>query len=334
MSLKPVTMRDIASRSGVSAITVSRALRGDPLVNEETRLLVQTTAEELGYVHNRTATAFAKQGSKLIALVVPNVSNSVFAATIEGLNEVLASAGFSITIGYSGYSRQEEERLVRSLLGYGPEALILTGFTHTPTTEMLLRRAGIPIVQMWNYGIEPLDMSVGFSNRKAARSMTSYLVRRGHKVIGYAGGTQTDNDRTQAREQGYREAIEAAGLTPPEKWIMSMPMELSSGAELARRFAAAEDRPDAMFLASDIIASGFVLECKRLAIDVPGDVAIAGFDDTSIAAMMEPPLTTVRVPQREIGRVAGTMILDRLAGRAISEKACDLGFEIIIRSTA
>jgi LacI family gluconate utilization system Gnt-I transcriptional repressor len=333
MSAKPITMHDIAQKSGVAAITVSRALRGETTVSAKTLLKVQQAADELGYIYNHTARAFSKRGSRLIALVIPTVSNSVFASTIEGMNEVFATAGYTITIGNSGFSRTEEERVVRSLLGYGPEAIILTGFTHTDATMDLLKRSRIPIVEMWNYGFEALDMAVGFSNFNAARSMTEYLIRRGYKSIGYASGTQVDNDRTLGREAGYRAALAAAGLTVPEEWVTSLPLELSSGAEIARKYSGAGTRPEAFFIASDIIAAGFILECNRLAIKVPRDVAITGFDDTPLASAIDPPLTTVRVPQREIGVVAAQMILDRLAGREISNPQRDLGFEIIVRAT-
>jgi LacI family gluconate utilization system Gnt-I transcriptional repressor len=334
MSAKHVTMHDIAQRSGVAAITVSRALRGEPSVSVETRLRVEAAADELGYIYNHTARAFSKGGSKLIALVIPTVSNSVFAATIEGMNEVLSAAGYSITIGNSGFSRFEEEKTVRSLLGYGPEAIVLTGFTHTDATVTLLKRSKIPVVEMWNFGFPALDMAVGFSNFNAGKSMTDYLIRRGYRRIGYASGTQVDNDRTQGREAGYRDAMKAAGLAVADEWVNSLPLEFSSGAEIARRFATAETRPEAFFIASDIIAAGFILECGRLAIKVPADVAIAGFDDAALATAIEPPLTTVRVPQHEIGLVAAQMILDRLAGKEITEPLRDLGFEIIIRGTS
>ncbi|MCB8882779.1 LacI family DNA-binding transcriptional regulator [Acidisoma cellulosilytica] len=331
---KPVTMQDIAKRSGVAAITVSRALRGEASVTAETRGLIEKAADELGYIYNHTARAFSKRGSKLIALVIPTISNSVFESTIDGLSEIFSAAGYAITIGSSGFSRTEEERIVKSLLGYGPEAIILVGFTHTPATVELLKRSKIPVVEMWNYGFDAIDMAVGFSNFQAAKSMTSYLIRKGYRKIGYAGGTQTDNDRTQQREAGYREAVMSAGLEVMENWVSSPPIELSSGAEIARRFASADDRPEALFIASDIIAAGFMLECARLALKIPNDVAIAGFDDAALAKAVEPPLTTVRVPQREIGLVTAQMIVDRLAGKTITDPVRDLGFEIIIRGTS
>lgn len=328
------TMRDLGQAAGVAPITVSRALRGDASVLPETRQAVLKAAKALGYVQNHAARAFSKRGSKLIALIVPNVSNSVFAETIDGLTDFLNPNGFSLSIGYSGYSRENEERLVRTLLGYNPDGVILTGFTHTKATRVLLAKAAIPVVEMWNVGQKPIDMAVGFSNFEAARAMTRYLIECGHKRIHYAGGTQVDNDRTQAREAGYRAALTAAGLKIDETAVLSLPMEFTSGCELARSVSRRKRRPDAIFIASDVIASGFVLECRRLGIRIPQDVAVAGFDNTSLSAIMDPPLTTVHVPRREIGEVSGQILLQRLQGGPVENRERDLGFQLIKRDSA
>jgi LacI family transcriptional regulator, gluconate utilization system Gnt-I transcriptional repressor len=327
-------MRDIGATAGVAPITVSRALRGDPGVNAKTRAAVVRAANRLGYVHNNAARALSARGSKLVALIVPNISNSVFAETIDGLTDVLSGQGYSLVIGYSGYSRDREERLIRSLLGHQPDAMILTGFMHTSTSRSLLRRAGIPVAEIWNIGHKPIDMAVGFSNLQAALDMTRYLVARGHKRLAYAGGTQTDNDRTQEREVGFRRALAEAGLEANDGWITSLPMEFASGCELARKLMRGKKRPTAIFAASDIIATGFVLECHRLGWRIPQDIAVAGFDDTPLSSTIEPQLTTVQVPQREIGIVAGQMVLERL--REGCEPGCqrDLGFKIVQRASA
>jgi LacI family gluconate utilization system Gnt-I transcriptional repressor len=333
---KPPTMRDVARLAGVAPMTVSRALRDGSSVHAETREAIRRAVKELGYVTNLAASALSARGSKQIGLVVPNVSNSVFAETIEGLSSVLAPAGYSLCIAYSGYDRQTEEQQVRGLLSYKPDAIILTGFTHTTATRTLLRTVGIPVVEFWNIGPEPIDMAVGFSNYQGALEMTRYLIDRGARRLGYIGGTQTDNDRTQAREEGFRQALASAGLPAQEAWISSETIAYSSGSELARRFVASPKnaRPEAWFAASDIIAAGFIFECQRLGINVPGDVAVAGFDDTALAGAMNPQLTTVRIPQRRIGTVTGELLLARLRKKPIEQSIVNVGFELIMRETA
>ncbi|MEO6745973.1 MAG: LacI family DNA-binding transcriptional regulator [Caldimonas sp.] len=330
-------MRDVGQRAGVSPITVSRALANHASVTTETREAVQRAALELGYVPNFTASALSKRGSKLIALLVPNVANSVFSETINGLNDVLEAAGYALTIAHSGYSAEREERLIRTLLGYKPDAVVLTGFTHTAGTRTLLRTAGIPVIETWNIGPKAIDMAVGFSNFEAGLAMTRYLIGKGHQRLAYHGGTQTDNDRTQAREQGFRQALSEASLLVDEAWVRSAPMELVSGAALAREIKAARNsrsRPQAIFIASDIIAAGFVLEASRIRLAVPQDVAIAGFDDTELGQAVTPALTSVHVPQREIGQVAATLLLQKLRKERVIQPVRDLGFTIIPRSSA
>lgn len=326
-------MRDVAKLAGVAPMTVSRALSGHPSVLAKTRASVHRAADKLGYVHNFMAGALLRRGSKLISLLVPNMSNSVFAETIFGLEEVLSARGYTLTIAHTGYSKVREERQVRTLLGYGPDGVVLTGLTHTRATRLLLKRAGVPVVETWNLGPTPIDMAVGFSNFEAARQATHYLIRCGRTRLAYAGGTQTDNDRTAAREAGFRSALAEAGLAVHEGWIWSRPMEFASGIDLAKRIARLKRRPDGIFAASDIIAAGFILESRRVGLEVPRDIAVVGFDDAPMAAVIEPSLTTVHVPQREIGRLAAEMILARLAGNSAGPRQHDVGFRIVVRTS-
>ncbi|GAA4354379.1 LacI family DNA-binding transcriptional regulator [Variovorax defluvii] len=333
---RSLTMRDVGRLANVSSITVSRALANHPSVTAETRAAVLRAASELGYVPDFTARALSRRGSKLVALLLPNIANSVFAETIHGINDVLGANGFSLIIAHSGYSAAREEELIRGLLGYRPDAVILTGFTHTRGTRTLLRKAGMPVVETWNIGPEPIDMAVGFSNFQAAREATHYLIAKGHTRLAYRGGTQTDNERTRAREEGFRQALAEANLPATESWIGSAPMELESGAELAREFQAmpAGKRPDAIFIASDMIAAGFVLEAAQLGIRVPQDVAVAGFDDTPLGRAIRPRLTTVGVHQRVIGRKAAEMALAKLRGEPLEAPVFDVGYTMIPRESA
>jgi LacI family gluconate utilization system Gnt-I transcriptional repressor len=320
----------------VSPITVSRALGNQASVNAETRAAVQKAAAELGYVPNFTASALSRRGSRLVAVILPNIDNSVFADTVHGIDDVLREHGFSLIIAHSGYDAEHEEQLLRGLLGYRPDAVILTGFTHTRGTRMLLRRAGMPVVETWNVGPQPIDMAVGFSNLEAAREVTHYLIAKGRRRIGYRGGTQSDNERTRAREEGFRLALSEAGLPADDALITSAPMELESGAELARQIAALPrgKRPDAMFIASDMIAAGFVLEAARLGLRVPQDCAVVGFDDTPLGRAVTPSLTTVNVRQREMGRRAADLAMRKLRGNTIERPVIDVGFSIIERESA
>lgn len=331
-----LTMRDVGRHAGVAPITVSRVLSNHSSVTAETREAVLRAVAELGYVPDFTARALSRRGSKLIALLLPNIANSVFADTVHGINDVLCKEGFSLIIAYSGYDAQREETLLKGLLGYRPDAVILTGFTHTSATRTMLRKAGMPVIETWNIGPEPIDLAVGFSNFKAGLEMTRHLISKGHRRLAYCGGTQTDNDRTRAREEGFRQALAEASLPAMDTWIRSAPMELESGAALAREFMAtpAAKRPQAMFLASDLIAAGFVLEANRLGIRVPEDVAVAGFDDTPLGRAIRPQLTTVNVRQDEMGRRAAELALTRLRKGSIEQVVCDVGFSIVSRESA
>jgi LacI family transcriptional regulator, gluconate utilization system Gnt-I transcriptional repressor len=334
---RSLTMRDVGLHAGVAPMTVSRVLANHPSVTTETRAAVLKAVSELGYVPDFTARALSRRGSKLVALMLPNIANSVFAETVHGINDVLNGAGYSLIIAHSGYDAHREEELLRGLLGYQPDAVILTGFTHTRSTRTMLRKTGMPVVETWNIGPEPMDLAVGFSNFKAGLEMTRYLIAKGHTRLAYRGGTQTDNERTRAREEGFRQALAEAGLPANESWIGSAPMELESGAALARQIAklpAGRKRPQAIFIASDMIAAGFVLEAAQIGLRVPADIAIAGFDDTPLGRAIRPQLTTVNVRQREIGQRAAELVLRRLRGEPIEQSVHDVGYAIVPRESA
>lgn len=329
-----VTMRDVARLAGVGAITVSRALQHPDRVTAETRRKIDEAIAALGYVPNLAAGTLRSSKSRIIVAIVPTMSNSIFAETLQSISDVLRPAGFHLLIGHTGYSAAEEEALIAAFLARRPDGVILTGYTHTPRTVELLKRARIPVIEMWNIGPDPIDTIIGMSSYDASLAMTRYLIRKGYRRIGYIGGLLQDNDRTVQREAGFRAGLEEAGRPFDPAMIMRAPFEFESGGialdELMRRMPDV----DAVFAASDILAVGVLLECLGRGIDVPGRLAVAGFDDAGIASRMTPPLTTIRVPRRAIGRTIAERMLARLAGKPAGERIVDLGFELIERASA
>jgi len=331
---RSVTMRDVAAEAGVAAITVSRALSSPERVSPQLLEKVQAAARKLQYTPNIAAGTLRSQKSRIVAVIVPTIAHSIFAETIQAMSSVFRPAGYHLLIGHSGYSLEEEESMVSAFLARKPDAIILTGYTHSPKTIDLITRAEVPLVEIWNISKEPRDTVVGISNFDAAREMTRLLIRKGYSKIGYIGGPSENNDRVEQREAGFALALHEAGLQVPERGIVRKQLEFENGARALTELLSQSSGLDAVFAASDILAIGVLIECQNRGIRVPEQLAVVGFDDVGLASHTTPPLTTVRVPREEIGRRAAQEVLARLSGGKDEPKTIDLGFEIIERRSA
>jgi LacI family gluconate utilization system Gnt-I transcriptional repressor len=198
----------------------------------------------------------------------------------------------------------------------------------------MLRRAGIPCIEGGSLVRKPIDMAVGYSNRGAAAAVTHYLIDRGYRPIGYIGAWPRDNDRARDRRRGFADACRAARIAVDDDLCVETALDLNAGARAMATLV--ERRPDvrAVFCSADTLAVGAMLELQRRGVAIPGDVAIAGFDDLDIAAQMVPALTTLRVPRYALGKRAGEMILARVAGERVDARVADVGYELVPRASA
>lgn len=328
-----VTIHDVAREAGVSSITVSRYFKLPEKVASATREAIEAAVKRLDYTPNLAAMTLASNRSPIVAVIVPNLSNSIFSETLQEIERILRPAGLHLLIGHSHYSAQTEEELVRTFLAYRPNALILTGCIQTPATEALVRAAKVPVIQMWSLTETPIDTCVGMSNYQAALQMTRYLIGKGHRRIGYIGGLLENNDRAQQRERGFCAALAEAGLDCAAGQIVRAPFEFVAGGEAIDNLLATQAL-DAVFASSDILAVGVMLACLQRGLKLPADLAIAGFDDAGISSMMTPSLTTLHVPRKAIGAQVAQCILDRLNQRDSGQRIFDLGFELVERDSA
>lgn len=323
----------MARAAGVSTITVSRTVRNPDLVRAATRERVEAAIKELGYIPNMLAGGLASNESRVVAAIVPTLGNSIFAEKLQGIYDVLAARGYQLVLGSSNYDPAREASLVRVFLSHRVAGMIITGASHSEETFDLLRKSGIPVVETWSLLGEPSVGSVGFSNFAASYAVVRHLHERGYRNLGFVSAPLANNDRAQERRRGFEEAVRDFGLNRRDDAILTNTFSLKAGAESLRKIL--ENRPDtdAVFCANDTVAAGALLEARRLGLEVPGRVAIAGFDDLETSSHVLPTLTTVRIQRREIGCRAAEMLLASLAGVSLVERKIDLGFELVVRSS-
>ncbi len=326
------TIADVAQLAGVAAITVSRALRDPTQVSAELRGQIDNAVEQLGYVPDPNARALASARGDVVGVLVPSLTNIVFADTVRGIYDQLASSRLQIQIANTHYSPLEEERLARMFLGQRPTALIVSGIDQAEATRKLLEDAGCPIVQIMETGDDPVDMLVGFSHFEGGRVATNHLIAAGYRRIGFIGARM--DPRSQRRLAGYRRAMEDADLFDPTLITTTLtPSSIPLGGQLLADACARVPDLDAVFCNNDDLALGVLFECHRAGIAVPRRMGICGFNDLDMMRVAFPTLTSVRTPRYEIGRRSVQMILDRLAGAEPSRPAIDLGFELKVRES-
>ncbi|MGH1565462.1 LacI family DNA-binding transcriptional regulator [Mumia sp. DW29H23] len=331
-----VTLTDVARLAGVSSQTVSRTLRTPTEVSDETRARVESAVRESGYVPNLTARGLASNSSKLVATIIPSISTSIFAETLDAATEVLSTSGYELVLGINGYDTVREEQLVRNLLGRRPDGVLLVGVRHTEATVAMLQASGLPVVETWEWTSSPIDALVGFSNRDAMADLTRALVERGYRRPVFVGSQREGDDRSRQRFEGFAEQHRRSFGDAEPRFVdaSALPLTLGSGARLLAEARSAHPDADLLVFATDILAAGALLAAEREGLRVPDDVAISGFGDFELAAAVTPALTTVSVPAARLGEIAASHLLERIATAEASPAQVDVGYEVVLRASA
>ncbi|WP_114560386.1 LacI family DNA-binding transcriptional regulator [Desertihabitans aurantiacus] len=330
------TLADVAAAAGVSAQTVSRAVRTPELVSTATLDRVREAIRSTGYVPNLAASNLASNRSMVVAVVLPSISASVFGDAVAALEEVLSVAGYQLLIGSTGYSAEREEEVVRALLGRRPDGFFVVGTTHTEATSRLLRSAGVPVVETWDLTDDPVDSLVGYSNADAVAELLEVLVRRGYRHPTFAGAMRPGDSRARERRRSFEATVPRLLGEEPVRMVDSGDSAISHevGRQLLQTVLRRHPETDVLLFSSDVFATGALLDCHRRGIDVPGRLGITGFGDFEIGQHLVPRLTTVAVHPGELGRRAGEVLLESMAAPGWEPRRLDLGYSVIVRESA
>lgn len=298
-----ITLEDVGRAAGVSAITVSRALRQPDKVSEAARERIMGAVQRLGYVPDAAASALASARTNVVGLLVPSLTNSVFADLLRGVYDAVEASGLTVQIGNYRYAPGKEEALIRTFLHQRPAGLIVTGVDQTDTARALLAEASCPVVQIMDVCDRPLDRIIGFSQRAAGEAVARHLVAAGYRRPGLLAARM--DPRARARIAGFRAVLAAEGLDCPGRIASTpRPSSVGMGGQLLADLLAAAPDTDAVFCTNDDIAAGALFEAQRRGLAVPDAFGICGFNDLEMSRHLVPPLTSVATPRYEIGRGA------------------------------
>lgn len=314
---KRATIRDVATRAGVSHQTVSRVINGNPNVAEPTRARVAATIAELGYVPSPMARGLISNRTHSIGIVAEDISDQTFARWVAGAERAARGRGYYLMIGSvepeddeRGYLRLMIERRVEGLLLARPSVTV-------PVSELApVMAAGVPIVSIG--ATSAYGTGVDVDNRQGGYDATRHMIDRGHRRIATITGPEWPS--TAARLDGYRAALANAGLAYDESLVVRADgWGLESGRSAAAALLARRAPFTGLFAHSDLIAFGASRELRLAGLTVPRDVSVVGYDDLPVAAYVEPPLTTVHQPMEELGALAASLLLDQLVADAPTE---------------
>lgn len=308
------TLQDVSRHAGVSTATVSRCVNDPEKVARKTRERIERAIEELGYTPNFGGRVLASRRSNTIGVVIPTMNNAMFAGALQAVQEVLSDSGKSMLVATSGYDPEQEFRQIRALVGSGADGLLLIGTDRPATTRDYLARRAVPHVLTWCHDPTSEAPTVGFDNHEAGKVIAEAAIGLGHRALGIIGGISTDNDRAAGRIEGMRAAVAEAAGGVRIVGVQETRYSLDRGGEAFDRLMARDPIPSVILCGNDVLATGAILRARARGMRVPEDVSITGIDDHDLARVVLPALTTVRVPQRDMGRQAAQVLLERISG--------------------
>lgn len=329
-SAKAITLRDVARLAGLSPITVSRALHNPKMVKPDTIAKVREIAASVGYIPNMAAGSLSTRRSRLIAAVVPQLYNSMFAEAVQGLSQELAAHDYQLLLSISDYSPQREEEIITTLLSRRPDGIVLTGINHLQSARKKLLAAGVPVVETWDLTPTPVDMLVGFSHYAIGEAIGRYLVGKGHQRFGLVWG---DDERAQVRRQGLEAVLGQHGIAPPPAQMVPLPSTMKLGREGMRALLDQGGEFDVIVCSSDPLAHGVIIEAQEHGLAVPRQLAVMGFGDFDFAEQTRPAISSVHIDKRAVGVKAAQALIARIEGRPLEHSVIDVGFNLVERET-
>ena len=328
-----IRLTEVAKLAGVSPITASRFFRNPEALSLSKRERVDSAVKELGYVPNLAARALASHRTEVIGVVIPSLTNNVFADVLRGIYNSSEGSRYTIQLANTRYSILQEEKVLRLFRAQKPAGLIVTGINQTAESRTILESMNCPVTQIMEIGDSPVDMMVGFSHYDAAFAAISHILEQGYRRIGFLGARM--DPRVQRRFEGYRDAMKAASLFDPTLVVTtSVPTTVTLGGTLFADLLAQTPDIDAVFCVNDDLALGVLFECQRRQISVPARSGHCRLQRPGIHRLRG-PRAFQRAHQSLRNGPARRQHGDRRdRGPPPAEPVIDLGFQLMVRESS
>ena len=342
-----VTLKDIAKKAGVSVSTVSRIINNDTSkkASQETTDKVWSIVKELGYTPNQSARNLIKQSDEqqevstraigcIFTSAVGSCTDPFFSQMAIGIQKEIHKRGYVMGYSFSSYD-MTNSAMYNNLSANKVDGAIILGQFNKDTLKILkaniknLIYAGVNAV---NAGFDEVICD-GYRGASAA---AQYLIDLGHKDIGFIGpikGSKENEVINEHRFEGYRSILEQHGFAPKQDYIFQAELSTLAGYEAAKRMLQIKQLPTAVFCANDMVAIGVIRAINESGLKIPEDISVIGLDDIEMASYTTPPLTTIKIPKQELGKLAVKILIDRIEEEHVLPMRVDLPFELVVRES-
>jgi LacI family transcriptional regulator len=312
---KDVTIYDIAQKLALSSATVSRGLQDHPAINKNTRKKIQEAAKELGYRHNTFASSLRKQSTNTIGVIVHELNSNFITSVLAGIEKVTTEAGYDLIIAHSSESYEKEAANALNLFHKRVDGLIASlafdtkGLDHYHSFE----EKGIPIIFFDRVEEKSESTKVIIDNYKCGYQATQHLIEQGCSRIVLVTANLKRNVYAQ-RHKGYTDALFDNNIPYNKEWVLIKDLSEQCGVEAALQIMKMKPLPDGAFITNDFSAAVCMQTLKEHGIQIPGDIAVVGFNNDAISKIIEPQLTTIHYPGIDMGEIAARNLINHLKG--------------------
>lgn len=314
-----VTIYDVAREAGVSMATVSRVVNGNPNVKPATRKRVHEAIERLGYRPNAVARGLASKKTTTVGVIIPDISSIFFSELARGIEDIATMYKYNIILCNSDHNKDKEIHLINTLLEKQVDGIVFMGSEITAEHEEAFKMSPVPIVLSATIDNHKKLPSVNIDYEQAAYDAVKALIDEGHQRISMLSGTLEDPINGYMKFSGYKKALLEAGREVNDDYVFIGDYTYDSGLEAMNQILALDEPPTALFASTDEMALGLIHGAQDHGKSVPGDFDIIGFDNTRLATMVRPTLTTVVQPMYDIGAVSMRLLTKYMNKEKVDE---------------
>jgi len=311
--MAPATIKDLARELKLSPSTISRALRDHPDISPKTKKRVVSLADKLDYHPNSIAQSLQTKRTKTIGVIVPEIKQPFFASVINGIEELAYAAGYTIIVCQSNETADREVLVTRSLGSHRVAGLLVSLSRSTKNLDhfKLLQRRGVPIVFFDRVSNDIEASKVVVDDYKGAFDVVAHLIKSGYQRIAHLAGPK-NLSISKFRLKGYMDALRQENLPFDDSMVVYGGLDDTDGIVGFQKLLHLQTLPDAIFAVNDPVATGAFVMIKEHGMKIPDDIALAGFSNTYMTSLLDPPLTTVEQPSYEIGKTAAQLLMEQI----------------------
>jgi LacI family transcriptional regulator len=331
-----ITIYDISKALNISASTVSRGLNNNPKVRKEVRRKIFQVADEMGYQPNKFASSLRLKRTRSLGVVIPRIDSHFMSTVISGMEKVAKQKGYQLLISQSEESVSLESENIQALFNSRVDGFLVSLSSETTNLEHFeyVFRKDIPILFFDRVFCQSNCICVVIDNYKAGYDATQHLIQQGCRNIACVTGSLNQNVYKD-RLRGFRQALRDNSISENEDLIIVSNLSYSSGEIIVRDLMKHKKMPDGIFTANDNSAVSIICELKKAGYRIPEDIAVVGFNDDPVSTVVEPNLTTVHYPGREMGEIAAGYMIKTLEGTQFEKvSTIILNSELIIRQSS